>query len=251
MKKTALIVWTIIVSLLLAFFVYRACGFKRDNPYLDMRLPGRVLKSSLLDSVLAEHGLVFALFGIEDCDLCKFAYAKIENDYPSYPKLYFNIKEHENNLLASQSLLISGFPTLVLLDESKNILAFCNNCFENNSKIDSVLLAKECGEVRFVDLLQTDCFSDKNAYLETVNVALKATLNYIDCDYEGMKSKAYQSLQHGSYFFNNYLLCQYYKHNLNADSVSYFRQKALSFNRHHDIQAAVYQDKIENLTNEN
>lgn len=251
MKKLLLFIWNITLVTIISLFIYSQCvkeeeAVELENPYADMILPNSTMSSSSLDSLLLDYPYVFALIGIDSCDMCKIVYKQMEMDFPQMGKAYFNIRHHENNLLVSQSLLQSGFPMLVVIDQNREIVALCNSYIKNNTKIDSVLHVDESERKLFVDVLSY-LNTDKLEYMNALASSFQAALHFIDEDYESMKDYASQSLEYNSFFFNNYLMYCYHENMANADSANVYRRRALEFNRHGNIQSVVYKDKIELL----
>ncbi len=251
MKKTVLILWNILAIVVLVCIVYffyysKNRGVKIKNPFADMELHSSVFNSDVLDSLLLDYPCAFALLGLDSCNMCKIVYTKLERDYPSVGKAYFDLTFHENNLLISQALLQTGFPMLVVIDRGRNLRAICNNYDAVKYKIDSIIVShNNAGEI-YIDYMPKIKMNRKN-FTKAIDASFKSSLAYMDEDYEAMKDYAYESLNRWSYFYNNYLLNRYYAINLMSDSVAHYKQQALSFSRTEAIQAVVYKDKIEKL----
>jgi hypothetical protein len=195
----------------------------------------------LMDSLIKTNKFVMITIGTAGCDLCSDINKIVIHDSSKVTKVFLNIEHHKNNLLLAQSLFNKGYPTSYIIDKNYNLIGIIDGLERFNEQLDSIIRYKQ-NPINFHSI--DGDVEDKNI-IPTLNFTFKASINYFENDFENLNKNVRISFKYGSFFFNNYLLYEYFTHKNNADSAKYYKYKALKYNRH--INTHIYKDLIDKL----
>lgn len=147
--------------------------------------------------------------------------------------------------LFGQALWNTNFPTVYAITRNYDILGIMqgNQFYE---QADSILHFNK----KFENIHMEEYYNiEKDSILPLLSFSLKATRCYVLKDFQRAKVFARQSIEKGSFFFNNYLLYKIYLQENNLDSARHYKEILL--NQNCDVNHYVYPDLIEELHENN
>lgn len=231
-----MIIWTIVLVGILAFLISKT---RHKEIFVEI-VPSELFTVSRLDSLTGTNDYVMLIMGADSCNMCDFVYIMpVINNYP-VSKYFLKKDYHDNNLLLSQALHTTGFPTSYFLNQDYEIEGMIMNHIDNlDGDLHKILIEKQA-----ICPVSIHGIKDNNV-LPMLSFSLKSAICYLQSDFDGVKRNARMSLDYGEYFFNNYMLYSYYKNHVNTDSVDYYKEKAL--NCLHGGDFIIYKNLIEEL----
>ena len=253
MKRTILYVWTAVagLSLIVAICVYS--GVFSDklkvNKYLKekellAKYKNNIYSADTIDSLLNRNSPVMLVVGAIGCSTCDMI---LLSDVPkklNIQRYFIEKKSHPANDLLVQALYASGAPTSFVIDRDYNIIGAFYGVNELREKLEGII-ARQAPVIHTVipGVLERNMLQMLSCSLQSLNAWLSQ-----DC--ERMYIKALESLDYGSYFFNNYLLYIYHTEFDSANHACYYKSQAL-----HHIEnvgdAIVYETSLKELDPDN
>lgn len=190
---------------------------------------------------LSTHSTDITLLTIvhEGCSTCESLLNRKDYKQLYFRKFYIDKFADKDSKLITQVLFTKGFPTTYILGPDLEILGNIEGLRYFNHKMEDCLRNKK----RISDIKIPHIKED--SVLQLMTLSFKALNHFLVNDVEQAKKYALQSLDKGSYFFNNYLMFQCYKNEHNIDSALLYRTKAL--NHIHKVDEYIYDDLIDTL----
>lgn len=226
--------WTAFLLILLLFLI--RSFFQKEIPDRSNQKQNNaptIFTQEIFNKLKSPGKHILLTLTSEGCDACDLI-----RHHPSLEQLPINacFIEREfchNNMFVSQVLPAYGFPYSFVFDENQNIIGYFRGAAEVEENIQSILLKK--------DEILTDT-------LQMLTNSFKSFLAYLDHDLQGMYFYAQESMNHLSYFFNNYLLYVYHRNMQQTDSAELYKTKALQSLQGGDI--FVYETLVRELAPE-
>ena len=234
MRKTLYFFWSLF---LLIFFIL--IGIRFYNSYKE--IDGINCNTVQLMDSLSKNTTDIILLTIvhEGCSTCESLLNR--NDYKQlhFRKFYINKFADKDSKLITQALFTKGFPTTYILGPNLEILGNIEGLRYFSHKMEDCLR----NEKRISDIKIPNIKEDSVLQLKTLS--FKALSHFLLNDIEQVKQYALQSLDRGSYFFNNYLMFECYRSENNIDSAFLYRTKALE--HIHKVDEYIYDNLIDTL----
>lgn len=265
--------------LIAAFFVLFLKNKPQDKEFLVQKAsPAKnhqketIISKAAIDSILKRSNVAILQISTSGCDLCEIAKSdSLSTEMEEFRLFLSKDADAKNNLLA-QALYVTNFPSTYIIDRNYNVTALIKgvteykqrlklaldsskrNAFLKNldtsiateqkkSKRDSLIMLKH---VLWHDIPNIDRNTKKENELPAISNAFKALMAKLDGNPNKMRYYARLSLSKVSYFFNNYLLYDYYQGQNMADSASYYKVEALKHSER--VDQHIYASLIEELS---
>ena len=225
MKKVLIITWTVIMLVIILFFIKH---LHEKNITSTMDLSQYIDKSTdvfskhTLDSLILTNEYILLTIGYGDCSLCDIL--RLDNTPDKFPvgRYYIDATYDNNNMLVMQSLYFSGFPVSYVINQDYNIIGAMTGLVDLEERLDSIIN----GQHRLLPKIIHDIPKAKTHSL--LSNSFKGLLAYLENDRENMRKYAKASLNEGSFFFNNYLIYEYFKELHCIDSTNYYKEQMLN-----------------------
>ncbi|WP_047444882.1 hypothetical protein [Alistipes sp. ZOR0009] len=261
MKKTtkSLIysAWSIVLIVTIAFVGIKYYNKQKTNTKMAVtpkNLEQQVVKGwytsrsdfgkLLLDSLLKNNRYAVVTIGTSDCLLCH-ELGKVSIDKKlNASRVTLDYKFSDHNLLLSQALFPPGFPTTYIIDREYNIIGAVRGLDEFKKNTEAIISKR----TKSTPLHIAGDVSKSNELL-VLSDALKSTVAKLEGNYEKMHAFARKSLSNGSYFYNNYLLYDYFTKMGVKDSSSFYKKRTLKYT--YRINSHIYHSLIEELSSSN
>ena len=211
-----------------------------EEPVVSVFAPKNVIECDENLTNLFFHDNTVLIVGYSGCTPCELIQDKI--NLPSNLHIhafYFDFVKSDKHKLIVQALRTSSFPTIYFIEGNCEIKSITKGLANYEQRLTSSLLSpgREMNEV--FDGVAED------KVLGMLSASLKAVLALMDKNYEEVGKYAHESVNYGTYFFNNWLLYIYYMHEHKIELANQYKNQAL---RYIDgINSQVYADLIENL----
>lgn len=236
MRRIFYIIWFVLLVLIFLALGVKCWRNQKLNEYVNITVQA-------IDSLFVnQNGIGLVTLGYGDCQICD---ELLDRDFYkdlNEPKCYLDITRSLNNRFLSQALYAKGFPTTYVINDQYEILGAIRGVNDFQNQLDSIL----CFQQPVCDIVIHNIVKDSTLIMLTDS--FQALLCYWKRDFTGMKVKTIESLEKGSYFFNNYLMYLVYKEENKTDSVALYRAKALRHGAH--VNSFIYSDLIDELKNE-
>lgn len=181
--------------------------------------------------------LIVGYDGCAPCDSIKKEFQLPIN--VSASAFYLDIVHSGKHLLIAQALRTMGFPTIYIINQNYVIIGIIPGLKDWDAKLNSVVN----GGTKIIEYDMEGNNTDQLSLM--LGFSLRSLLASFDNNEVSRRQYVRLSLEHGSYFFNNWLLYRFYLDENNVDSAQYYKNLTLNFASGVDL--FVYEDIIEDM----
>lgn len=234
MKKKKIFKISVIGPLMIVFYIIISCSSH----------PSSIIQEKLSITNI-DTNVVLVTFLYPECNPCQQLLKNPAYQKCKLKKIELDIQHDSISKLFGQALWNTNFPTVYVITKNYDILGIMqgNQFYE---QADSILSFNK----QFEDIHMEEFYNiHKDSILSLLSLSLKATRHYVLKDYQRAKELARQSLNKGSFFFNNYLLYKIYQQENNHDSTQHY--KTILLNNNNEINHYIYPDLIQELHENN
>lgn len=213
MKKIVLVLWTFVMMLLLGGCIWYYLCKKSEVSGLKTYAVDVDFSVTLFDSLAQLEPYTLLVVTSEGCNVCDLV--REESVLATLPltTCFLEREASPANLLVAQSLATRSFPTSYLFDREQHLLGYFKGVADFGEQLEG--------------LVEGACMvaEDTLAMFDNAFRALQASFGY---DAEELLRHAWASVDCQPYFFNHYLLYDYYRQVQLPDSAEYYKQQALA-----------------------
>lgn len=174
-----------------------------------------------LDSLVANNEFVILGIGLSGCGSCDNLLLSPVPERYGIPLYFINKEYDDNNRLVAGALYASGNPTSYILDSEMNVRGVIRGTVDYEQYLDDIVSGR-----RLHGLVIGD--HSEESSVEMIGCALRGLLAHLrGGESDEVYEHSRESLAHGDYFFNNYLLYRYFDAIAVADSAEHYRQGAI------------------------
>ena len=233
MRKILLCIWTIVLIVLLGVGIwwFREAG---DVPHgrqnLGMDMESVDFSFSYFDSLVQVEPYTLLVVTSEGCEVCDWVRGEEVLRRLPVTACFVEREQSPANLLVAQALATRSFPTSYLFDGEEKLLGYFKGVADFGEQLEGLMEGTWA------------VAEDTLAMFDNAFRALRASSEY---DAEGLLNHAWASVGECPYFFNHYLLYDYYRQVQVLDSAEYYKQRALDCL--HGADAFVFEDLIREM----
>lgn len=192
-----------------------------------------------------DTNVVLVTFLYQGCSPCQQLLRSQAYQDCKLQKIELDIQHDSIGKLFGQALWNTNFPTVYVITKDYDILGIMQGD-QFYEQADSILYFNK----QFENIHMEEYYNiQKDSILPLLSLSLKATRYYMLKDYQHAKEFARQSLEKGSFFFNNYLLYKIYQQENHHDSTQYYKTVLLC--QDSDVNHYVYPNLIQELHENN
>ena len=166
----------------------------------------------------------------EGCEVCDWVRGEEVLRRLPVTACFVEREQSPANLLVAQALATRSFPTSYLFDGEEKLLGYFKGVADFGEQLEGLMEGTWA------------VAEDTLAMFDNAFRALRASSEY---DAEGLLNHAWASVGECPYFFNHYLLYDYYRQVQVLDSAEYYKQRALDCL--HGADAFVFEDLIREM----